>query len=150
MNAKTIFGYSSLLIGLSMIYPLSALSAEVNYDEAKVGSYTLWVHANHVDGLPVNQHELIALVAPRPVYIASAVEDRWADPQGEFLAAWHAEPVYRLLNAGGLGVSSQPAADHPVGDTIGYHLRSGQHDLTDYDWQQYLHFVDRQFGRVRP
>jgi hypothetical protein len=110
----------------------------------------LAAYANRVDALPVDQHELIALIAPRPVYIASAVEDRWADPKGEFLAAWHAEPVYQLLNAGGLGVATQPAADHPVGDTIGYHLRSGQHDLTDYDWQQYLHFVDRQFGRLMP
>ncbi|MEI2727303.1 MAG: hypothetical protein V9H26_28545 [Verrucomicrobiota bacterium] len=105
------------------------------------GNFTQY--AGHEDRLPVDQHELLALIAPRPVYIASAVEDRWADPRGEFLAALHAEPVYRLLNAGGLGVTTQPAPDQPVGATINYHLRHGQHDLTDYDWDQYLAFADR-------
>ena len=99
------------------------------------------------DELPVDQHMLISLVAPRPVYIASARDDHWADPRGEFLSAKAAEPVYKLLGKEGLGVDDMPAADKPVGKTIGYHLRSGGHDVTEYDWTQYLNFADQHFGR---
>jgi hypothetical protein len=96
------------------------------------------------DSLPVDQHLLLALVAPRPLYVASATEDGWADPEGEFLACVHAGPVYRLLGRRDLGTSEMPEPDSPLQEGhIGYHIRSGPHDVTDFDWQAYLDFADR-------
>jgi hypothetical protein len=93
--------------------------------------------------MPFDQHTLIACMAPRPVYIASATQDLWADPKGEYLAGWYAGPVYRLLGFNGLPSETPPEADRSVGDRIGYHNRTGAHDILSYDWQQYMNFADR-------
>jgi hypothetical protein len=103
--------------------------------------------AGRAADLPTDQHMLLALAAPRPLYVASATEDLGADPRGEFLSAVHAAPAYRLHGLEGLGTDQMPAPDAPIGHRIGFHLRTGPHDITDYDWEQFMSFADRHLGR---
>ena len=118
--------------------------------EAINGSFPFWfakafrAYNGRESALPVDQHELLALVAPRPLHVASAEDDRWADPRGEFLALKNAEPVYGLFGRKGLGVAEWPPVSQPVlGDALAYHYRTGPHSITPYDWAQYLDFADR-------
>jgi len=95
------------------------------------------------DKLPVDQHGLIALIAPRPVYVGSAVDDYWADPKGEFLSIAHAEKVFNLYNYKGVQTMMLPPLNTPVGDRAAYHIRIGGHTLTDYDWEKYIQFANK-------
>jgi hypothetical protein len=93
--------------------------------------------------LPFDQHMLLGLIAPRPIYITSATEDPGADPRGEFATAVHAEPIYRLFGKRGVDTKEWPKPDTPIGKSIGYHVRTGPHAITAYDWEQFLNFADR-------
>jgi hypothetical protein len=103
------------------------------------------------EALPVDQHMLIALIAPRAVCVASADHDLWADPRGEYISVVLAGPVYRLFGKQGLGESLEmPAIGVPLhGDGAHYHIREGKHYLTIFDWKCYLDFADKNFGKAK-
>jgi hypothetical protein len=100
-------------------------------------------YAGHAGQLPVDAHELIALNAPRPVYVTSAEDDKWADPRGMFLACVAAGPVYRLLGSQDLGTDQMPALNQPILHTLAFHYRTGEHAVTAFDWEQFLTFADK-------
>lgn len=100
------------------------------------------------DLLPVDQHMLIALIAPRPIYATNASEDLWADPVGTFLALKHAEKVYNLYGIKSRLPDAPPQINEPIVDAhLAYHNRKGAHDLTPYDWSSFIKFANYHFGR---
>lgn len=97
--------------------------------------------------MPHDAHFIVASIAPRPVYIGSATEDAWADPKGEYLSGYYANPIYELFGLKGLPGSEPPAPDTPVGEHVGYHNRTGKHALLPYDWQRYMDFADKHWSK---
>ena len=87
---------------------------------------------------------LLACIAPRPVYVHSSTNDTWADPRGEYLSAYHAGEIYRLLGAKtSLADRKSPAVGKAViRSHVGYHLREGGHSIETYDWDRFLEFAD--------
>ena len=93
--------------------------------------------------LPTDQHMLLALIAPRALYVASADEDLWADPRGEFLSLAHSSPAYALWDDPPLRAEDMPPLNRPlIRGRRGYHIRTGGHDLSKYDWERFLDFAD--------
>ena len=92
--------------------------------------------------LPIDQHQLIALAAPRKVAVHSATEDQWADPTGEYLGAWHAGEVYRLFGKLPLTSPEPPPPETPLLGDVGYYLRTGKHDINIDDWQHYMDMME--------
>jgi hypothetical protein len=101
--------------------------------------------------LPVDQHMLLGLIAPRALYVASADEDLWADPRGEFLSQAHASDVYALYGEPRIDPARMPPLDQPlIAGRRGYHVRSGTHNLTPYDWDRFMDFADTLWGGGGP
>jgi hypothetical protein len=118
-------------------------------------SFPHWFNGNYkqynekVGELPVDQHMLLALIAPRPLLVLSAEGDQWADPRGEFLSAQAAEPVYRLFGTDGLAVRDMPGNLVLVWSRIGYQIRPGKHDVTLADWDAAMDFSERHLGPAK-
>ena len=95
--------------------------------------------------LPIDQHELLALAAPRPLYVCSGVEDLWADPLGEYLSVVYANPVYQLYGKQPMPSTENalPPVNTPQTGDIAYHVEDAGHQFGDYDWEQFLLFFDK-------
>ena len=103
-------------------------------------------YSNREEELPIDQHMLLSLCAPRPLYVSSASADEWADPRKEFEAAVLCGEAYRLYGKQGLSEVAFPAENTPLlGGSVGYHVRRGDHGCEVYDWEQILSFMQKSF-----
>ena len=115
-------------------------------------SFPHWFNAEYKkfnatpEKLPFDQHELVALMAPRPVLLSNAAGDKWANPGQQFEMLKAAEPVYQLLNAGGCDATTMPPEGKLVSSRLGYYIRPGNHAMTSGDWMVFLDFADRHLG----
>lgn len=102
-----------------------------------------------IASLPVDQHMLISLIAPRPVYTTNAMEDLWADPRGSYLTIQHAQTVYSLYGKRSALTAEPPPVNSPIiKSIIGYHIRNGIHNMIAYDWANFIKFADyHYFGK---
>jgi hypothetical protein len=99
------------------------------------------------DRLPFDQNCLAALVAPRPVLFSNALEDTWANPEGQFQVLLATDPVYRFLGVEGLGAKQMPEPGTLLDSRLGYYIRPGKHSMTREDWKVFLDFADKHLGK---
>jgi len=131
------------------------LSGELEGESVKriTDSYPHWftpayaAFAGREEDLPIDQHMLIALAAPRPVLLGNAKRDVWSDPQGAFRAAQGADPVYEMFGSRGLDQATLSGLD--VTADITFYMRGGRHGVTAQDWRTFLDFADAH-GLARP
>ena len=95
------------------------------------------------ENIPFDQHFMLALSAPRPIAVASAAEDLWADPKGEFLSTYHAGEVYSLFEAPVIKTTEMPKVNECITSAVSYHVRAGGHDQTAFDWQHYIEIAEK-------
>ena len=161
-------GKTALLAGafderIDLVIPLQAGCGGTAPSRGTVGesvkrindSFPHWFDATfkafneHTDRLPFDQHCLIALCAPRPVLLSNAVEDEWANPAGQFDMLKAAEPVYKLLGAGGVDAKVMPEPGKLIDSRLGYWIRPGKHSMTKADWETFIAYADRQMKPAR-
>src|SRR6185369_11358159 len=159
-------GKTALLAGafddrIDLIIPLQAGCGGTAPSRGKIGesvekintSFPHWFNDEFTkfntqpEKLPFDQNCLVALCAPRPVLFANAQEDTWANPDGQFDVLKAADPVYRLLGAGGLDAKTMPELNRLVDSKLGYFIRPGKHSMTPTDWQIFRDFADKHFGK---
>jgi hypothetical protein len=157
-NGKTALLAAAFDERIALCIPLQAGCGGTAPSRGKIGesvkqintSFPHWFNAafkqfnDRTDRLPFDQHCLVALMAPRPVLLANALEDQWANPSGQFEMLLAAEPVYRLLKADGLASPKMPELEHLSAGKLGYYIRPGKHSMTRQDWGAFLDFADVQ------
>ena len=122
---------------------IAHLTAPTRYPYQFAANYARY--ANKVNEFPVDAHMLVAMIAPRPVFLQTGLTDSWSDPKGEFLAAVAAEPVFKLLGKQGLGTTTMPEPGQAIMHTIGYHMHPGGHGTSPGDWEYFLKFMEMHF-----
>ena len=122
--------YGETIARINRVFPHWFCTNHLNYSEQE-------------DALPVDMHMLIALIAPRAVYVSSADEDLWADPRGEYLSLYHGVPVYQLfVEETNFPETMPPLNKQFAGGKMAYHIVEGPHDMTLKDWNHYMDFAD--------
>jgi fermentation-respiration switch protein FrsA (DUF1100 family) len=148
---------------IALVIPLQAGCGGTAPSRGKIGesvrqintSFPHWFDAefkqfnDHPELLPFDQNALVALVAPRPVLFSNAVEDTWANPEGQFEVLQAADHVYRFLGVKGLSARKMPPVGKLLNSRLGYFIRPGSHSMTQQDWQAFLDFADRHLGSPR-
>ena len=94
--------------------------------------------------MPVDMHMLMALIAPRALYVAAAADDLWGDPKGSYLSLYHSLPVYRLFDKKvNLENFVPPLNKQIISGKTGFHIREGEHNLKLFDWNLFMDFADK-------